>query len=62
MTNNFPISQAQIDWVRNGNYVLYLYGRMKYEDVFHRSHHTTFCKEILSDILVRDCGTYNDAD
>jgi hypothetical protein len=58
----WPITQPQIDWVKSGQYILYVYGRMSYDDIFHATHHTTFCKEILSESLVRDCGTYNSAD
>jgi hypothetical protein len=62
LTNKFPITQPQIDWVRNGRYILYVYGRMSYDDVFKVTHHTTFCKEILSESQVKTCGTYNTAD
>ncbi|MGA2428584.1 MAG: hypothetical protein ABSH13_08780 [Candidatus Acidiferrum sp.] len=57
-----PLTQLQIDWIKNGNFILYVYGRMSYDDIFNVTHHTTFCKEVLSESLVRDCGTYNMAD
>ena len=60
-SNKYPITQPQIDWVRDGRYILYVYGRMSYDDIFHVTHYTTFCKEILSESLARDCGTYNSA-
>jgi hypothetical protein len=61
-TNKYALTQEQVDWVTNGNYILYVYGKMSYDDVFGKHHHTTFCKMVISEALVEDCGTYNTAD
>jgi hypothetical protein len=61
-TRTYELTQEQIDWIKNGNYILYVYGKMSYDDIFHQRHHTTFCKVVLSNVLVEDCGTYNTAD
>jgi hypothetical protein len=61
-TIQYPITQDQADSVRNGSQILYVYGKMSYDDIFHAHHRTTFCKLVLSESLVEDCGTYNTAD
>lgn len=61
-TNKYMLTQDQVDSVRNGSYVLYVYGKMSYDDIFRERHHTTFCKLVISETLVEDCGTYNTAD
>ncbi len=61
-TNRYQLTQGQIDWIKNGTYILYVYGKMSYDDVFHEQHYTTFCKIVISEALVEDCGTYNTAD
>jgi hypothetical protein len=60
--NEYQLTQDQIDWVKNGSYVLYVYGKMSYDDVFRGHHRTTFCKMVVSEALVEDCGAYNTAD
>jgi cell division protein FtsI/penicillin-binding protein 2 len=37
-----------IDAIAGGQYVLYLYGIMTYEDIYNRPHKTTFCMFIVS--------------
>jgi hypothetical protein len=61
-TNQYVLTQDQVDWVKNGDYILYVCGKMPYDDIFREHHHTTSCQAILSDTLVEDCGTYNAAD
>ena len=55
-------SKVQIDTYRTGENVLYLYGRITYDDVFDKPHSTTFCMRLLRDLTAfTDCDTYNDA-
>jgi hypothetical protein len=58
-----PITQEMIDALRSSQIVFYIYGKIDYEDVFERSHHTTFCY-FLHPTLDRmsACKTYNTAD
>ena len=37
------MTQKRIDDIKSGREVLYIWGTVKYEDVFKRSHYTKFC-------------------
>ena len=38
-----PFTSAQINDITSGRVVVYVYGKVMYEDVFRRGHQTTFC-------------------
>jgi hypothetical protein len=58
-----PFSEGDVDKLRSGDYVLYLYGKIDYRDAFSRLHHTTFCQYIMPDLkTVNHCDKGNNAD
>lgn len=57
------MTPQEIDGVRTGRNILYLYGLITYEDIFGRPHSTRFCLYLQSDLSgFNACSTYNDAD
>lgn len=55
-------TKEHIDILRSGKMVFYIFGEIKYEDVFRVPHTTTFCvfvKPNLSELA--SCNTYNEA-
>jgi hypothetical protein len=53
----------QIEAIKTGQAILYLYGKVSYNDVFNIPHHTTFCVIIQPDLSTGiDCEEYNYAD
>lgn len=57
------ISAAMIEAIRNGQLMLYLYGRISYQDIFGKSHNATFCVFLAKTLNgFGGCSTYNDAD
>jgi len=57
------MTRQEMDGVRSGRNVLYLYGFLTYEDIFGRLHSTKFCLYLQSDLSgFSTCHTYNDAD
>jgi hypothetical protein len=55
-------TRQMIETYASGENVLYLYGRITYDDIFDRPHQTTFCVYLLRDLAnFTDCTTYNDA-
>ena len=57
------LSQRQVDAIRSGAAVPYLYGKITYDDVFSIKHHTTFCFVISPDLQRSEfCDKYNEAD
>ena len=60
-----PVSMTKIDIERlgGGTHRLYAYGKMFYEDIFKRSHSTTFCMFLSRDLRsFTMCNVYNEAD
>ena len=65
--SSLVLSPNQASDVRDGTQVVYLYGRIDYEDVFGQPHFNTFCvyysglvtKHVSS---MASCENYNDAD
>jgi hypothetical protein len=56
-------TQGQIDAIKSGDAVLYLYGKISYDDVFSIQHHTTFCFVVNPDLTSAEWYTeYNEAD
>jgi hypothetical protein len=58
------VTQALIEALRNGSQIVYIFGEITYEDIFSRSHRTTFCMYIRENLEVvpTNCHYYNDAD
>jgi hypothetical protein len=57
-----PVTQANIDTLKSGAYVIKYYGRMSYDDVFGGHHMTTFCLYIAPNLTgVSSCDSYNQA-
>ncbi|MBV9574477.1 MAG: hypothetical protein JOY93_10515 [Acidobacteriales bacterium] len=60
---NDAFTQAMIDDLKVGRVMLRVYGKLSYEDVFHKRHHTTFCMFVNADLVnLAPCDTYNYAD
>ncbi len=58
-----PLTQAQLEGLKAGTYIIYLYGKFTYEDIFKRPHRTRFCLIVNRDLKRVDvCGKYNEAD
>jgi len=48
--------------LRSGEGIYHVYGRIDYEDVFHKPHETTFCVYVSQDFAaLYNCPSYNDA-
>lgn len=60
-TPRYPLAQAQIDAIKGGTIILYVYGQIAYFDVFGADHITKFCKMIVDTNKSEDCGTDNSA-
>jgi len=57
------ISQLQADAIRRGDLIVYIYGEIRYWDIFREEHHTTYCMEMRRDLVtVAPCKEYNSAD
>jgi len=62
-TKNPTLSQTQIDMVRSGDEIAYIFGKIRYYDIFGSEHHTTFCLQMNRDLqAVSSCKEYNSAD
>lgn len=58
-----PFTKEIISRLESGQVTLYVFGIITYEDIFKRSHKTTFCMYMSSDLSsMKICETYNDAD
>jgi hypothetical protein len=56
------VTSAQVNTYVTGANVLYLYGRISYDDIFGQAHETTYCMYLLRDLTAfTDCDTYNEA-
>ena len=56
-------NKAAVGEITSGAFRVYIFGRMTYEDVSKRSHHTKFCFVISPDLKnANACDTYNEAD
>jgi hypothetical protein len=57
------LTEQNIADLRLGDVLVYLFGKGRYEDVFHRTHHFTFCVRVGTDLKsVDSCENYNQAD
>lgn len=58
-----PMKEEGIAALRDSRIVMYIWGKISYEDVFRIEHHTTFCLFMHPTLQrVSQCKTYNDAD
>ena len=57
-----PLTAEHILGFSSGEWILYFYGDIRYQDVFGNSHVTTFCVELGRDLSsLHQCATYNDS-
>jgi voltage-gated potassium channel Kch len=62
------LTKEAIEALRTNRIVLYIFGKITYEDVFGKSHLTTFCYFLRPEIgrpqlaTISACKTYNEAD
>jgi hypothetical protein len=57
------IIQSHVDILKSGDEILYVYGKLSYDDIFNRSHETTFCSYLATDLKsITACRTNNMAD
>jgi hypothetical protein len=61
---NTPVfSPTQIETIKRGDIVVYVHGKITYQDVFGKEHHTTFCSIVDRNLTdAEDCPQYNHAD
>lgn len=58
---NVTLRQEQIDAIRNGTLIFYVYGEISYEDIFANHHCTKFCLSFSPDLKGTGfCGVYNE--
>jgi hypothetical protein len=58
------LTQANIDDLKAGKYIIWFYGSISYDDTFAKPHHTFFCFFYTGEDFTapKTCATYNDAD
>ncbi|MDH4082400.1 MAG: hypothetical protein OEV99_01255 [Nitrospira sp.] len=58
-----PLTASLVEMITSGEFTLYLYGMVTYEDVFDVKHQTTFCGFLKQDLTgFNACNTYNQID
>jgi hypothetical protein len=58
-----PVNASDIDTIKNGKAILYLFGKITYEDIFKTQHSTTFCMTLAPSLDgFAACDAYNEAD
>jgi hypothetical protein len=58
-----PLLKPQITDATRGAVRLYFFGTITYDDVWEKTHHTTFCFYLVNDLSgFTNCDTYNTAD
>jgi hypothetical protein len=56
-----PVNQADIDAIKSSAIVVYAFGSITYTDIFARSHQTTFCMFLMTDLKsYQACGEHNE--
>jgi hypothetical protein len=56
-------TKPQVDAITSGTTIFWIYGKVRYEDVSKRIHHTKFCFLLATDLKTgQPCSTYNEAD
>jgi len=62
-TPRAPLNAAEVQIIKSGESIFYMYGKIGYEDVFGKPHWTTFCMFLArTGDRFYSCHTYNDAD
>lgn len=57
-----PVTTAQYDSVKDGPYILYVYGNITYKDIYKHAHETDFCVMYYHGLTTPvTCGYYNTA-
>jgi hypothetical protein len=56
------ITQSDLDGIRSGNLVVFVHGRITYDDIFGCSHWTSFCTRLKPDLKYASYGKHNDTD
>jgi hypothetical protein len=57
------LSSGDFEDIQSGKYIVYVYGKITYRDVFQREHTTKFCGFLNRNMTtLRACKTYNEAD
>lgn len=57
------LTAEQVEIITTGEFTLYVYGVLTYEDVFAIKHQTTFCGYLTPDLTsFKACSTYNQTD
>jgi hypothetical protein len=57
------MTEAHMTAMRNGDIVVYLFGKATYQDIFRQTHHFTFCMYVEKTLkTMASCNTYNSAD
>jgi hypothetical protein len=60
---NPTLNQTQINMLQSGQMIAYIFGKIRYDDIFGKTHHTKFCMVVDRDLkTLKTCGTYNEAD
>jgi hypothetical protein len=60
---NPTLNQTQINMLQSGEMIAYIFGKIRYEDIFGKTHHTKFCMVVDRDLKTfKTCSTYNEAD
>lgn len=58
-----PLTARQVEMITTGEFTLYVFGMVTYEDVFGIKHRTTFCGYLTPDLTAfQTCSTYNGID
>jgi hypothetical protein len=58
-----PLVKADIDGATNGAYTVHVIGKVSYDDIFNRSHWTTFCFQLTPNAKAwTACVKYNETD
>ena len=61
-TSPMILNTRQLEQIKSGDRMLYLYGRIAYEDIFQKPHRSFFCVFLTKDTTaMQSCDTYNDA-
>jgi hypothetical protein len=61
--SDHQLTHVDIERLKAGEMVYWIFGRIDYEDIFKRAHTTTFCDFVETNLTsLAPCPTYNDAD
>jgi len=58
-----PLTKLQADLITSGDMILWIFGKIRYQDASRRVHHTKFCFVMSPDLkIAQPCNVYNEAD